>query len=50
MWVKEVEIGETRYMLEDIEVVFMIKLKLTWDQTDCEEVSPIALARTEHND
>jgi hypothetical protein len=49
MWVKEAEMGETWYMLGVIKVVFMISLKWTWDQIDCEEVSQIALARTECN-
>ena len=50
MCIKEAEIAETWYMLGDIKVVFMIILKWTWDQIDCEEVNQIALARTEHSD
>jgi hypothetical protein len=50
MWVRKAEIGQTWYMLGDIKVVFMMILKWTWDQIDCEEVSHIALAHTERND
>jgi len=50
MWVKEAEIGETWYMHGDIKVVFVVTLKWTCDQIDCEEVSQIALVRMERND
>jgi hypothetical protein len=50
MWIKEAEIGETWYMLEDIKVVFIIILKWTWDRIDCEEVRQIVLAYMEGND